>query len=40
VDDIKYRLKAKIDPKGFVAFNLSKEGLLNEDFLQGLTKLP
>ena len=38
-EDIKYQLKTKIDPRGFVAFNLSKEGLLNEDFLQGLTHL-
>ena len=36
-EDIKYQLKTKIDPKGFVAFNLSKEGLLNDDLLQGLT---
>ncbi|HEY5715841.1 MAG TPA: LEA type 2 family protein [Psychromonas sp.] len=36
-DDIKYRLKTKIDPKGFVPFYLSKEGLLTENILQGLT---
>ena len=37
-EDIKYQLKTKIDPKGFIAFNLNKEGLLNENLLQGLTK--
>ena len=36
-EDIRYQLKTKIAPKGFVAFNLSKEGLLNENLLQGLT---
>lgn len=35
--DIKYQLNTKIDPKGFVAFSLNKEGLLNDDLLQGLT---
>ncbi|MFT6987847.1 MAG: LEA14-like dessication related protein [Psychromonas sp.] len=38
-EDIKYQLKTKIDPKGFVAFELNKEGLLNENLLQGLTNL-
>ena len=37
-DDIKYQLKTKIDPKGFAVFNLNKEGFLNENLLQGLTK--
>ncbi|WP_041766307.1 LEA type 2 family protein [Psychromonas ingrahamii] len=36
-DDIKYQLQTKIDPKGFIAFNLSKEGFLNENLLQGLS---
>lgn len=39
-DDIKYQLKTKIDPKGFIAFNLSKEGFLNENLLQGLSSRP
>jgi len=38
-EDIKYQLNTKIDPKGFVAFSLNKEGLLNENLLQGLTNL-
>ena len=37
-DDIKYQLKTKIDPKGFAVFYLNKEGVLNENLLQGLTK--
>ncbi|MFT6925152.1 MAG: LEA14-like dessication related protein [Psychromonas sp.] len=36
-DDIKYQLKTRIDPKGFIAFNLNKEGFLNENLLQGLS---
>ena len=36
-NDIKYRLKTKIDPKGFIPFYLSSEGLLHENILQGLT---
>jgi LEA14-like dessication related protein len=39
-EQIKYQLKTKIDPKGFIAFNLNKEGFLNEHLLQGLTNLP
>ncbi|PKH04456.1 water stress/hypersensitive response protein [Psychromonas sp. MB-3u-54] len=39
-NEIKYQLQTKIDPKGFVAFNLNKEGFLNEDLLQGLSSLP
>ena len=39
-NDIKYQLQKKIDPKGFIAFNLSKEGSLNENLLQGLSNLP
>ncbi|MGB5446918.1 MAG: LEA type 2 family protein [Psychromonas sp.] len=35
-DDIKYRLNARIDPKYFIPFNLSKEGVLNEYMQQGL----
>lgn len=38
-DGIKYQLKTKIDPKGFIAFNLNKEGVLNGNLLQGLTNL-
>ena len=38
--DIKYQLKTKIDPRGFIAFNLNKEGFLNENLLQGLSNLP
>ena len=37
-EDIKYQLKTKIDPKGFVAFNLNKEGVLNENLLRGLSR--
>ncbi|WP_372882619.1 LEA type 2 family protein [Psychromonas sp.] len=36
-DDIKYRLNTRIDPKGFIPFNLNKEGVLNENMLQGLS---
>ena len=36
--EIKYQLTTKIDPKGFVAFNLRKEGVLNKELLHGLTK--
>jgi len=36
-EDIHYQLKSKIDPKGFIAFNITKEGILNNDFLQTLT---
>jgi LEA14-like dessication related protein len=36
-NNIKYQLKTKIDPKGFIAFNLNKEGFLNENLLQGLS---
>ncbi|MFT4837529.1 MAG: hypothetical protein ACI9IJ_002459, partial [Psychromonas sp.] len=39
-NDIKYQLQTKIDPKGFIAFNLSKEGFLNKNILQGLSSLP
>lgn len=39
-DDIKYRLNTRIDPKGFIPFNLNKEGVLNENMLQGLTNRP
>jgi LEA14-like dessication related protein len=39
-DDIKYQLQTKINPKGFIVFNLSKEGFLNENLLQGLSSLP
>ena len=38
-EDVQYQLKTKIAPKGFVAFNLNKEGFLKENFLQGLTNL-
>lgn len=38
-EDITYQLKTKIDPKGFIAFELNKEGLLNENLLQGITNL-
>ena len=38
-EGIKYQLNTKIDPKGFVTFNLSKDGLLKENILQGLTNL-
>lgn len=37
-DDISYRLNTKIDPKGFIAFNIKNEGVLDEAFLQGLMK--
>ena len=36
-EDIKYELKTKIDPKGFIAFNLNKEGVLNDQLLQTLS---
>ncbi|MDX2319959.1 MAG: LEA type 2 family protein [Moritella sp.] len=36
---IKYQLKTTIDPEGFVPFNVSKEGILDEDILQGLSSL-
>lgn len=36
-EDIPYQLKSRIDPKGFIAFNITKEGILNEDVLQTLT---
>jgi LEA14-like dessication related protein len=39
-EEVRYQLKTKIDPKGFVAFNLTKEGVLDENILQGLTRLP
>jgi LEA14-like dessication related protein len=38
-NNIKYQLQTTIDPKGFIAFNLNKEGFLNEDLLQGLSNL-
>lgn len=37
--DIKYQLKTTIDPDGFIPFNISKDGLLNEDLLQGLNSI-
>lgn len=39
-NDIRYQLQTTIDPKGFIAFNLSKEGFLNKDLLQGLSNQP
>jgi LEA14-like dessication related protein len=36
-EDIPYQLTSRIDPKGFIAFNITKEGILNEDVLQTLT---
>ncbi|MEH6454153.1 MAG: LEA type 2 family protein [Psychromonas sp.] len=35
-EEISYRLNTKIDPKGFIAFNIKNEGVLDEKFLQGL----
>ena len=35
-EDVKYRLNTRIDPKRFIPFNLSKEGVLNENMLRGL----
>ena len=35
--EINYRLKTKIDPKGFAAFNIENEGVFNEQFLQDLS---
>jgi LEA14-like dessication related protein len=39
-DDIKYQLSTKIDPKGFIAFDLNKEGILNKNILQTLINQP
>ena len=36
--DIHYRLKTTIDPRGFIAFDIEKEGLLTESLLGGLKK--
>ena len=36
-DGINYQLKTTIDPDGFVPFNISKEGILDDEILQGLT---
>ena len=36
-EDIPYQLTSRIDPKGFIAFNITKEGILNDDVLQTLT---
>lgn len=33
---LNYRLNTKIDPKGFVALNIENEGVLNDQFLQGI----
>jgi len=38
-DGIKYQLKATIDPDGFVPLSVSKEGILDDEILQGLTDL-
>jgi LEA14-like dessication related protein len=37
-DDIKYQLKTTIDPKGFISFNVNKEGVLNDASIKELMK--
>jgi LEA14-like dessication related protein len=36
---IKYQLKTTIDPQGFIPLNVTKEGILDEDILQGLSTI-
>lgn len=38
-EGIEYQLKTTIDPDGFVPFNVTKEGILDDDILQGLSTI-
>ncbi|WP_392340932.1 LEA type 2 family protein [Moritella marina] len=38
-EGIKYQLKTTIDPQGFIPLNVTKEGILDEDILQGLSTM-
>ncbi|WP_017221563.1 LEA type 2 family protein [Moritella dasanensis] len=38
-EGIKYQLKTTIDPQGFIPLNVTKEGILDEDILQGLSTI-